>query len=482
MSAPVEAVEGRTCAAAYGTTRTQNSSSYGPEAVAALRSVFVDLFDWQGDDVLDEWLEVDDAGHLTRTTAVLICPRRNGKTLLLAARALVGIMFLGELRVLYTAHLSDTCLEIFTMMRQICAHPLLEDVVDRSYLGTGQQRIEFRNGGRFQVRTRTGHGGRGRETDLLILDEAMVLDASSEAALLPLTAKSAAAGRGQVIYASSAGSDQPESEILKRLSDRGREAHGTAPAGFTFREWTADRRADIADPQTWRDANPSLGTVVLSEKFLRDQLLRMKPEEFGREHLGWWSASTDLPLIDPTDWQALIVDTEPTPATAAMWVSFDLAPDRRTARLLGFFRTDTGKVAVSVLDSINDDRGIDGDSYAQHVLGIVTRYEPEVIGYDRLTGEHVAQLLANSGWKNRLRPMSGAKAANGVGTLKALVTTGMLEHDGHPDLADDLSRAIGKAFADGGQVFSRKAATDGSIAGAIALGNGIFLAADELLA
>jgi phage terminase large subunit-like protein len=395
---------------------------------------------------------------------------------------LAGILFLGEKRVLYTAHLADTCQEIFGMMKMICSHPALEETVAHVYDSNGKERIEFRNGGRFQVRTRTGHGGRGRETDLLIFDEAMILDSSSESSLLPLTAAAASAGRGQVIYASSAGSDSEESEILKRLSDRGRELAGTPGEGLSYREFTADRRADISDPQTWRDANPSLGTVVLSEKFLRDQLLRMKPEEFGREHLGWWSASTDLPLIDPADWEALIVEEEPTPATPAMWVSFDLAPDRRTARLLGFFRTDAGKVAVSVLDSINDDRGIDGDSYAQHVLSIVTRYEPEVIGYDRLTGEHVAQLLANCGWKNRLRPMSGAKAANGVGTLKALVTTGMLEHDGHPDLADDLSRAIGKAFADGGQVFSRKAATDGSIAGAIALGNGIFLAADELLA
>ena len=476
----LEVVAERLTSCEFSTVRESGTKSYGPAAVEHLRHVGIELFPWQ-EDWLDELLEVNDEDRLTRATSILICPRRNGKTLAIAARALIGILFLGEKRVLYTAHLADTCQEIFGMMKMIVSHPLLEETVAHVYDSNGKERIEFTNGGRFQVRTRTGHGGRGRETDLLIFDEAMILDANSESSLLPLTAAASSAGRGQVIYASSAGSDSEESAILKRLSERGRDLAGTTGNGVSFREYTADRTLDIADPATWRRANPSLGTPVLSEQFLRDQLSRMNPEEFGREHLSWWSATTDLPLIDPAVWSNLIVEEEPEHVDPTCWVTFDLGLDRRTARILAFYRTTEERIAVSVIDSINVPDGIKDDAYAQRVLGIVDRYGPEVIGYERLTGESIARVLAAAGWEARLRPITGQRAANGVGTLLASVRNGTLVHDGHGDLAGDLSRAVGKPFADGGQVFSRKNAVDGSIAGAIALGAGMFLAADELV-
>ena len=48
------------------------------------------------------------------------------------------------------------------------------------------------------------------------------------------------------------------------------------------------------------------------------------------------------------------------------------------------------------------------------------------------------------------------------------------------DLEDDLGRAVGKPFGDGGLIFSRKSVSSGSIAGAVALAGGVFLATDEL--
>jgi hypothetical protein len=82
---------------AYSTRRGPSTRSYGPDALRALQGVGVELYDWQAD-TFDEWLECDDAGALTRRTVTAIVPRRNGKTLLVAARSLVGIVFLGEPR------------------------------------------------------------------------------------------------------------------------------------------------------------------------------------------------------------------------------------------------------------------------------------------------------------------------------------------------------------------------------------------------
>ena len=56
-------------------------------------------------------------------------------------------------------------------MRELLAHPRLSPLVSKVDLGHGLEEIRLENGSRFQFRTRTGHGGRGSETDLLILDE-----------------------------------------------------------------------------------------------------------------------------------------------------------------------------------------------------------------------------------------------------------------------------------------------------------------------
>jgi hypothetical protein len=298
--------------------------------------------------------------------------------------------------------------------------------------------------------------------------------------LTPLTAKAQARGRGQVIYSSSAGTQ--DSIVLARLRDRGRTVAGTPGDGLSYREFTAERGADPRDPAAWAKANPSLGTAVLSERFLADRCPPMMTvEAFGREHLGYWSDAEGLPAIDPESWAALEVAEAPSRLDGALWLAFDLAPERTSARCLGFYRTDDGRIAVSVLDSLDDPEGIDGDVYANRVLALCDVHQPEVVGFDRLTGDHVAQVLSNHGWKDRLRPMAGGRTANGCGSLLAAVRLATIAHDGHPSLADDLSRAVPKDFGDGAWIFSRKSVTSGPIAGAIALAIGMYLAADELV-
>ena len=464
--------------ATFGTSRNPGTRSYGPEAVALLAEAGLELFDWQAM-VLDEWLEVDDHDRLTRQTATLVAPRRNGKSHLIAARVLAGMLWLGERRVTYTAHEQASARELFDLMRELLAHPRLSPLVAKTYLGHGLEEILLENGARFQFRTRTGHGGRGSETDLLILDEALILDVAVLAALTPLTARAAAGGRGQVIYASSAGSNDEPSATLLALRDRGRALTGDPGGGFAFHEWSAERSDDPTDPSTWAKANPSLGTGILAEDFLAEARGRLSVEAFAREHLGVWTDSADMPVIDPARWAELELPEQPA-LEPSRWITFDLAPDRRSARVLGFGKATGGKLIVSVLDSVDDPLGIDGELYAQRVLAIITEYDPELIGFDRLTGAHVEAVLASQGWKARLRPLTGAKMSNGLASLDASVRLGTIGHDGHADLAEDLGRAVGKAFGDGGMIFSRKSVSAGSIAGAVALAIGIFLATDEL--
>jgi phage terminase large subunit-like protein len=463
----------------WATTRREGTTSFGPEARDRLGTFGLELFGWQAD-LLDEWLEVDDAGRLTRRTCGLIVPRRNGKTALILARCLVGMLYLGERRVTYTAHEMSTAADAFTTMRELVEGSKVRELLAKVMTANGKEGIWFRDGQEFRVRTRTAHGGRGLETDLLVVDEAMKADEEHLAALTPLVAKAAVGGRGQQIYSSSAGTI--ESTVLARIRDAGRAADGTDGAGISYREFSAAEGDDPTDPATWAKANPSMGTPVLDAAFLAGQSKLMRVDEFAREHLGLWGDTADLPAIDPAAWAARAVAAAPAPLDTAVWMAFEVNQSRTAGRVIAMYRAGDGRLVASCVDSVTDTSGIDGDSYAQRVLAVADQFQPEVVGYDPFTGEHVAQLLANNGYEKRMRKVTGGKFANGCQSLLTAVNLGGLVHDGHPDIAADLSRAVGKPFGDGGWLFARRASTSGPIAGAVALGIAVYLAGDELVA
>lgn len=465
--------------ARYATTRTPGSRSYGPAALRLLADIDIHLLPWQAS-VLDQMLEVDDAGNLTRQTAVVICPRRQGKSTLLVARMIVGALFLGEGTQIASAHQADTSSELWKSVVGVTSHDLVAPRVKSTPRAEGRQRVVFDNGNEIGFRTRTGSGGRGMECSTLYLDEALILDDEQVAALVPLTAKASANGRGQIIYSSSAGNES--SLVLRRLRDRGRELAGTSGDGMLYVEYCADRADDPDDPEVWRDANPSLGSSIIHEDFLRDARGRMTTEAFSREHLGIWGVESQLPVIDPERWAALAADSPPKVTDGASWMTVDVSIDQTEARVLLFQRVQGPRIAVRVADSYRDPDGIQLRSYCDRVLGLATQYDPDLIGYERQTSTPVAQHLAAFGWERRLRPMTVGKAATGVANLIAAVRNGTIVHDNHPDLADDLARAIGRPYGDGMQTFTRARSTTGPICGAIALSTGMAIAHDEDLA
>jgi hypothetical protein len=461
---------------AYATAR-HTGRTLGPLACELLEAIDVRLLPWQSL-VLDEWLAVvDDPDarqglRLARTSCGLIVPRRNGKTLLVAVRALVGILVLDERRVTYTAHRFDTALETFSTFRELVTHPAIVGRVKRVYDTNGKERVDFHDGSRFSIRTRGPGGGRGLETDLLIVDEALVYDDDAEAALTPLTARAQAEGRGQRVYASSAGTDG--SIVLDRIAQHGRQLDGVDGGTVAFHEWAADREAPIDDPDTWAAANPSLGSRLLTVEFLASQRAAMTVEAFGREHLGWWADNASLPAIDPTAWAGLAaagpVDVDP--STVA--VAFDVTLDRTAARVVAVAVDDVGRLVVRVPYAIEDPGGIDDRALIGALEAVYDDVGPEWLGYDRLGGSDIAARLADRGYP--VKALGGAVVANACGLLRAAVRAGGLAHDGSTALAADLARAVPRPFGDGGWTFARRDVTSGSIAGAIALSIAVALA------
>lgn len=460
----------------FGTLRVKRLKSWGPDACDLMEIAGIELLPWQRD-VLEQWLEHDSKGNLARTSGTLIVPRRNGKTALLMARMLFGLYVLGENRVSYTAHDARTAAETYGSMKDLVSRPALLRHVRPSFRNAnGSERIEFRFPGgrraRWTPSTRTGSAGRGLETDLLVIDEAMMATPENMAALTPLVARSQAAGRGQILAASSAGS--LESLVLLGLRDRGRELHGTTGAGVAYHEYASPDEAEITDEAAWKAANPSLGTALITTDFLKTQLALNTAESFRREHMGAWGESALLPAIAPEAWAAAVSLERPVLDGGPVWFAFDLDPQRTSARLLLFGRTKRGIVVAHVLEAIDRPDGLSESAFAGLVERHAIEWAPEVIGYDGLTGEYVARHLEAEGHKTIRLPLP--KYAAACAMLLTAVNEGRIVHDGSEILAADLARAIPKPYNDGGWTFSRVKVTTGPIAGAIALTIGHYLA------
>ena len=432
------------------------------------------LFDWQAG-VVDQWLEQED-GRLTRLNAGLIVPRRNGKSHLLAYRILAGLLLFGERRILYTAHSAQLANEMFRQILGLLDHELVAEAMpSKAYLSEGRERIDFENGSRFWVRSRR-HGDtvRGLESDLLIIDEAMFLDNDQLAAMTPLLAKGIAQGRGQMILTSSAG-DQA-AKTLQQFAEKGRAASGRADTPISWHEWAVLPGADITDREVWARANPSLGAIV-PEQYLEGQLDYLSPEAFAREHLGVWGSTRRLPAIEPGAWNALGVE-EPPETVGGAWLAYDVAPTLNAARVLLFRPTPLGRIAVSCEVAIDDD-SIQLESFAEEVLALCRKYEPEAVAFSRRTGEFIARKIDAEGYTTQALPP--AIYANACMALESAVNSGQIVHDQHPAVIEDLSRAVRKPFADGtGWTFVRDSTAGGPIPAAIALAMGYWVASDAL--
>ena len=457
---------------AYGTRRPARSKTWGPDLADFVEQLGIELLPWQRL-VVDEWLAHDSKGNLIHPTGCLVVPRRQGKSLLLVARSLFGMWWLGERRVSFTAQNHQTAGEIFAGLCDLVEDQAPELLVSKR-LANGQQRLEIRahdgSTARFTPSTRTASGGRGMETDLLLLDEGMYLQATHMAALTPLVAKAQANGRGQILVTSSAGTT--ESEVLRQLRDRGRELHKVDGKGLAYHEWCAPDDCEPDDPKAWQAANPSMGTPLLSESFLASQLLLNSPEGFRREHLGGWGEAFDLPAIDPKLWAQAAGSPEPLYTDDPCWLAYDVAFDKTAARLLLFHQGQGGRVQVQVLETITSGEGISEAGFIDLVKHHAAELQPEAIGYDELSGGAIAQQLAA---EYNLVRLPVRKYAVACQALRTAVTEGRVTHDGEPSVALDLSKGVKRAHGDGAWIFDRRGR---EIPGATALAIGHYLASD----
>ena len=257
---------------------------------------------------LDEWQEqaLEAAmgersdGRWASKFVGISAPRQNGKSQLIVARALAGVLLFDEKMVIISAHETDTAREVWKRLLDVVeANPSLEarvtgrmDAINREFLtfgkGTDRQTIK--------LKARRASGTRGFSADCLLLDEAQILGKAAWGSIVPTMS---ARENPQLWLFGTPPTDQDDPFAFARL----RESAKSHKARHAWMEWSAAPGDDYDDPETWAKANPAFG-VRISAEACADDRAAMDNQQFALERLGMWSSRGGAAIFGEGHWQA----------------------------------------------------------------------------------------------------------------------------------------------------------------------------------
>jgi phage terminase large subunit-like protein len=289
----------------------------------------------------------------------LAVPRQNGKNALLEIRELYGMLFHRE-KILHTAHEVRTSKAAFARLKgffQDVRFPELSREVASIREAQGQEAIYLRNGGSIQFFSRSTGAGRGFTADVLVCDEAQILQQKELSALLPAIS-AAPLKNSQTIFV---GTPPTPDNVNSAFKDFREQAHNKKSRGICWHEWSVDEIGDITDTSRWYETNPALGTGRLQVNSLKSELNAMDEDNFARERLGWWSSYTSKTVFDMLQWAELATDApmadfdklcyavafNPTGMFATLSVATkDLTTDVTHIEVIEHYRLDNGTSSI----------------------------------------------------------------------------------------------------------------------------------------
>lgn len=417
-------------------------TSAGDEAIELALLAGLELDDWQ-QFVLREALGERPDGKWAARTAVLICPRQNGKNAILEARELAGLFLFGEQIIVHSAHEQATASRQFARVLQLIeGTPKLKRRMKRAVHGKGSEAIEMRSGQWIYFKTRTGGGTRGWSIDLLVFDEAYDLPEAAISAMVPTKS---ARPNAQTFYTSSAVDQMkhPHGTALTRQRQRGIDGKPTV----AFFEWSAPgedpakvTEEQALDPEILAPANPGFNIRLLPES-IEEEIGEMGLRGFAVERLGvgdWPDLDPNsTKTINPAKWKLCYTNTELPVRTA---YAVDVMIDRAFATVCAAGNHADGPPGFEV---VKHARG------TGWVVDFLVARQPDILVLDG--GGPAASLipeLEQAGLE--VTPISGKEYAQACGFLydaiedTAVLHGGGAELDTAVDVAD--TSPLGDAF------------------------------------
>jgi len=321
------------------------------KTIRLLEHYGIDLLPWQKA-IIVRWMAVeqdeDGIWKWVNTKAGLLVPRQNGKTELIIARIIGGMVFLGE-ALIYTAHSDKTVDETKRRVQRFFydadaeLRNMLTDEFDKEPKSLDY--VELRNRGRCVFRTRTRTGGLGTTNDTLILDEAQEESDAQQEALLP-TISAGKSQNQQIIRAGTPPTAGSSGTVFLRIRRNVLEGKDTDTC---WQEWSVETLTDPYDQEAWYMTNPSLGYHLMIQAIV-NEAKDMAVDSFNKMRLGWVAGVETMRAISDELWAPLAVKSVQIPENANIVYAVKFAPDGSAVTLaVGVIMPDT-KVHIEIVE------------------------------------------------------------------------------------------------------------------------------------
>ncbi|WP_157777215.1 terminase large subunit [Nocardia terpenica] len=383
------------------------------------------LYEWQ-EIVLDGALGVRGDGKWSAGTVGLSVSRQAGKSALLEARALTGVLLLGERQVVISAHEAKTNNVIFKRMRDYLTNsPYLKDLLkpgtDGIHKSKGEEGFTFADGAEIRFLARSNGSGRGFSPDCLLLDEAQMMSADEYEAVLG----SVSAKRNPQVWL--CGTPPPPNvagDSFARLRASALAGEDRRAAWF---EYSPPDDCDIDDRDNWALANPAWGLALQTETIERERA-QFSEDGFCRERLGMWIFAGTPAVIDADLWTAAAVDDHGE-LVGPVSIGVDISPDRSTASIAVAGERAVGRYQVELVQ-----HRVGTDWVVPKLLDMVANHDVKAVVVE---GAGAAVTLALELERERIPVLStsGTEWAGACGLFYDSVVNGTLAHLGDPALA-----------------------------------------------
>lgn len=387
----------------------------------------------------------------------LSAPRQNGKSQLIMARALAGVLLFGEKTIIVSAHQTDTAREIFQRMLDVVeSNPSVESRVSHVMKAINRESITFGKGAEAQtikIKARSASGSRGFSADCLLLDEAQILGKQAWGSIVP-TMSARPNPQMWLFGTPPTVTDDPFAFSRVRQSAQEKKAR------HTWLEWAAAPDDDFDDPAVWAKANPSFG-VRISEEACADDRAAMDDQQFGMERLGIWEDISARGGVIPFDAWRDRLDEDSFPA-GRYALGVEASPDLASAAVSLAGQRDDEAWHVELVEHRT------GGAWLDAYVAKLVEANPEIRSVVVDVGGPVGALLEEyqtgkwrfRGSKTRVMPMKVKEIGTACTRLLDGTVTGWLHHIGQPQMDAAVLAAAKRDLSDTGLwTYSRKNST-----------------------
>lgn len=303
--------------------------------------------------VLNDWMGIDENGIYTSLSCGLSVPRQNGKNAIVEMREVYGVLV--KEHILHTAHRVDTARKAFLRLASFFENPQfpeMSNMVKDIRRTNGQEAILLKNGGSVEFSSRVNGGKRGFTSDVVVFDEAQELTDDQMEAIMS-TMAAAPSGNRQLIYTGTPPTPVSPGTVFRRERDS---ALRGGDGRQCWHEWSVEKVGDVWDRDRWYATNPGLG-IRLSEEFTAKECATLSREGFARERLGWWNPAGHIDaVISEQDWKACF-SSEPAKEGLVCYAA-KFSADGAIGTLAACRKPEKGIPHVEVIDSRNLGEGI----------------------------------------------------------------------------------------------------------------------------